>query len=89
LESELPAKDLAADYCSKLSDLELAKLELIISLASLKMDSSFKDECMQKVSQYPDLYTWMDPMLITTDISVGTLCENLGDLYSDIKAQRL
>jgi hypothetical protein len=42
---------------------------------------------MHKVSQYPELYSWMDPMLITTDISVGTLCENLGDLYSDMKTQ--
>ena len=74
MESKLPAKDLAAEYCSKLSNLELVKLELIISLASLKMDDSFKDQCMNKVSQYPDLYSWMDPMLITTDISVGTLC---------------
>ena len=28
-------------------------------------------------------------MLITSDISVGTLCENLGDLYSDMKEQSL
>ena len=50
LESKLPAKDLAAEYCSKLKDVELAKLELIISLASLTLDSTFKEKCMHKVS---------------------------------------
>ena len=85
LDSKLPPKDLAAEYCSQLSNVELSKLELIISLASMTLDSMFKDKCMHKVSQYSELYSWMDPMLITNDISVGTLCENLGDLYKDLK----
>jgi hypothetical protein len=60
-----------------------------MSLSSLnnRDEVFFKEQCLHKLSQYPDLYAWMDPMLITTDVSVGTLCENLGDLYRNMNLQ--
>lgn len=56
----------ASQYCSKLNDLEIAKIELISILSSLDHDDkeAFTKECTDALDSYSQLSNWIDPIIV-------------------------
>lgn len=77
-------KDYASDYCSYLSNIEMAKLQLIDTLATYSRSDSFLEECVKNVEAYQPYNSWIDPFIPINSLSIGSVCANIQTLYSSM-----
>eukprot|EP00347_Sterkiella_histriomuscorum_P002660 403367291 len=79
----------ATSYCSRLNTVQNAKTQLISNLASLNIDSEvdFVDRCEDLIIDNEDSNVWMDPIIPSSDIQVGPLCQNIYSLLKEMKNQ--
>lgn len=66
---------------------ESAKISLISSLASLSTSDEyyFIKECTDLIMDYAEYNLWIDPIIASSDIKVGVLCENIWTLYTTLE----
>ncbi|CDW73826.1 UNKNOWN [Stylonychia lemnae] len=81
----------AISYCSKLSAVSMEKTRLITELSKLPLgnQTKFTNQCMDMYIEFESSNVWIDPLIPSTDIPIGPLCNNLFSLFSEMQQSNL